>query len=99
VLLGGREYLGSEGLWSRVARLEDLLCDCWGRSWVCRRSGTCGGAMFGSGTQGLQRRTRSPPPRVANCEELLARRGSIVGRVWVTELEAEVSVGGWTINW
>jgi hypothetical protein len=42
--------------------LADLECLPWyevGR-WLL-----AGGAVFGSGTQGLQSRTRSPPPRLA----------------------------------
>lgn len=63
--------------------------------------GVCGGAVFGSGTQGLQSRTLSPPPRLSNSEELPARAGSSVGRR-VRELGAfdvSLPVGGWTINW
>ena len=52
--------------------------------------------MFGSGTQGLHKRTLSPPPRLAN--SLPAREASRDGRG--RELVAEVgsAVGGCTMN-
>jgi hypothetical protein len=57
--------------------------------------------VFGSGTQGLQRRTLSPPPRLSNSEELPARAGSNVGRRAreLGALNVSLSVGGWTMNW
>lgn len=54
--------------------------------------------MFGSGTQGLQRRTLSPPPRLSNSDELPACAGSNVGRAR-EEFNVSLSVGGWTMNW
>lgn len=49
--------------------------------------------MLGSGTHGLQRRTRSPPPR-------LATAGFIVDRLQEAELLGTVpSIGCCTMNW
>jgi hypothetical protein len=53
--------------------------------------------VFGSGTQGLQRRTLSPPPRVVTSDELPALAGSTVGRV--IEDGDPSPAGGWTMYW
>lgn len=52
--------------------------------------------MFGSGTQGLQSRTLSPPSRDSITAELPARARSYVGREVVLEDDAEdtLSYGG-----
>lgn len=52
--------------------------------------------MFGSGTQGLHKRTRSPPPRLAN--SLPAREASNEGRGRELVVGLSSAVGGCTIN-
>lgn len=49
--------------------------------------------MFGSGTQGLQSRTLSPPPRLVKFEELPVCACDRGGRV------TDANSGGCTMNW
>lgn len=69
-----------------------VLCDLW---WLLCVGDSCarGGVVLGSGTQGLQSLTRSPPPRLLNsgCAPSLAMRvEGICGRARGGD------PGGWT---
>lgn len=70
-----------------------VLCDRECPDSGCPSKRVCGGAMFGSGTHGLQSRTLSPPPRLSTTVELLARAASTDGR----EVVVVESVGGCTM--
>lgn len=56
-----------------------------------------GGAVLGSGTQGLQSRTRSPPPRLVT-SELPAVSALGLERA-SDEVGDPPSTGGWTMYW
>jgi hypothetical protein len=54
--------------------------------------------MLGSGTHGLQSRTRFPPPRLVTSLELPARAASMAGRgTLLRDPIAAPSIGGWTM--